>query len=91
MDLLRSSQEYAHVTLANEPDPLDVVQASVDEGVTWSAVTVTGVSADILLRGPDYHDDTLGLLIPVTGTRVLLRLKSTPESIGRVGAVVFLY
>jgi hypothetical protein len=91
MDLPRTSQEYLHITLANEPDGNDVVEASVDGGVTWSTVTVTGTSADVLLRGPDYRDDSRGLLIQNNGTDLLLRVKSDPEEISRTAAVVFLY
>lgn len=91
MDLPRAGQENAYVTLANEPNPQDVVQASVDECVTWHPVTVTGNQTTVLLRGPDYADDQLGLLVSANATRVWLRVKSDPESLPRVAAVVFLY
>lgn len=91
MDLPRIGQENAYVTLANEPNVADVVEASTDSGLTWSPVTVTGTSAQVLLRGPDYQDDQRGLLIPVTATKLWLRVKSDPEAIPRVAAVVILY
>lgn len=91
MDLPRASQEYAYVTLANEPDVNDVVQASTDSCLTWSTVGVTNAQAQVLLRGPDYLDDTRGLPILTNATNLWLRVKSDPESIPRIAAVVFLY
>ena len=91
MDLPYTSQEYVDITLANEPDVNDVVQVSVDAGVTWTTVSVTNGSAQVLLRGPLYSDDARGLLVATNGTKVLLRVKNDPEEISRVAAVVFLY
>lgn len=91
MDLPYTSQEYTYITLANEPSVNDIVQVSVDDGITWSTVAVTGTTAEVLLRGPLYTNDSLGLLIPGNGTKVLIRVKSDPEEISRVAAVVFLY
>jgi hypothetical protein len=91
MDLPRAGQEYAYVTVANEPDPADVVEASTDSGLTWVPVTVTGTEAEILLRGPDYRDDERGLLIPVNATKLWVRVKSDPQAIPRIAAVVILY
>lgn len=91
MDLPRAGQEYAYVTLANEPDVNDLVEASVDSCLTWTPVTVTAAQALVLLRGPDYRDDERGLLIPANATNLWLRVKSDPEAIPRIAAVVFLY
>ena len=90
MDLPRGGQEYAYVTLANEPDVSDVVEASTDQ-ITWSSVTVTGTQATVLLRGPDYADDQRGLLVANNAQQLWMRVKSDPETLPRVAAVVFLY
>lgn len=91
MDLPRMGQENAYITLANEPNGADIVEASTDNGLTWSGVDVLGTSASVLLRGPDYRDDVRGLLVPTSGTKLWIRVKSDPEEIPRVAAVVFLY
>lgn len=91
MDLPNAGQEYAYVTLYNEPDVNDVVQASVDNGVTWTTVTVTGATANVLLRGPNYLDDARGLLVKTNATPLWLRVKSDPETLPRIATVVFLY
>lgn len=91
MDLPRSAQDYAYVTLASQPGAGEVVEASVDSGVTWTPVTVVNAEASILLRGPDYRDDEDGLLVPANATALWLRAKSGPQSIARVATMVFLY
>lgn len=91
MDLPRASQEYAYITLANEPSPEDSVEVSVDGGMTWAPVATVGASAEVLLRGPDYRDDERGLLVSEKATDLWLRVRSDPESIARLATVVFLY